>query len=390
MRRKIAMLLALIMIVGVIPPVDVFGAVMSGKAASQYGFTAREYGISFGTDSPTPDTDKAPGLLGDQGGAQWNISNSSGGYNDGLYRFTYYVFNKETYRIEVDLEVGKDKDGHINPSLATVGVSTYKENETVANSVNYTQLNVKVPTTTTSTRFVTELKLDQMAEDRELELKIGNYSVLKFQIKQGVVQLTTTGITKGYITPYTLQFADSWNPADLQQDAKIDLFKGIEGLKVLPKHLYTEGGVLKSKDILTTQDDVPGSKPGIKVEFTLPKMIENGKFTSVSQGGQEYITLNLREEFATTGGGQPTMPKQVSFKLVDKAPIYDGYELGNPGSKIGNITIAQDMVSLYVVNERTDIEEPVAGELVEWEEMKSGMLMQTLLTLKGGRFEDLA
>ncbi|MGL4345925.1 MAG: hypothetical protein ACRCTE_12065, partial [Cellulosilyticaceae bacterium] len=46
--------------------------------------------------------------------------------------------------------------------------------------------------------------------------------------------------------------------------------------------------------------------------------------------------------------------------------------------------------SLYVVNERTDIEEPVAGELVEWEEMKSGMLMQTLLTLKGGRFEDLA
>ncbi|MGL4736440.1 MAG: hypothetical protein ACRCW2_03190 [Cellulosilyticaceae bacterium] len=377
MKRKIAMLLAIVMLINVWPAGIMFAKTGQETTESVYGFVTRSYGINFGSESPTPDIDKAPPLLADQAGVQWQVSNTTGNYKTGLYRMNYYLYNGGTYRVQLDVGIEATK--------ATIEVRLYDKND-VPVSVKYTQLNVKDKVPVEDTKYIKELPLEQMAEDRELELQVGNYTVIKLQIKQGLVQVTTTGIGKGYMTPYTLELCGDDGSSIGNPEETLTVFQGLTGLKVTPQHLYVDGGVLKSKDILTTGDDVPGSKPGIKLAFQMPKILQGREFAVLPSGQDEYVTLNLREAFENQVGGGQGMPKQVSFKLSDGAGIYDGYELGAPGTELGQVSLENEQISFYVVADKAALGD---RRVVGWPQLQSGMLMQALITLKGGQFAEL-
>lgn len=371
MKRKIAMLLVVVMIVATWPTSGIFANTTWRTVERVYGFVTRAYGITFGSESQTPDTDKAPPLLSDQAGMQWQVSNTTGNYTTGIYRMNYYLYNNGTYRVQLDVGIDAAK--------ATIKVSIFDQNNEAVR-VKYTQLNVTDKQPIDETVYTKELELEKMAQDRELELQVGNYTVIKLHIKQGMVQVTTTGISKGYITPYTLELLASDGASTESPKETVSVFKGLTDFNVLPQHLYMEGGVLRSKDTLTPNDEVPGSKPGIKVTFQMPKVLQGNTFVSLPPDQQEYSTLNLVTEFENDTNKRE---KQISFKLSDGAGIYEGYNLGVAGKEIGRVALQDNVISLYVVADKAGLG---YEDAVGWSEMKSGMLMQALLTLKGGVF----
>lgn len=429
MKRKIALLLSIMMMVNLFQGIPVFAALPSRSTEeSKLGFkelsieikddkgsiVQKPQGIKYVTNS----LQLADDPLQDEVTMKWKIGDKTAPRN-GIYHLLYYIENgistaSKPIEIGVEFQVGKgynDTTGALEDRANHVAVKVEAKDSGHGLDIPFTLY--KAPYGENDIQSVTgkqpsfkhtlNLNPDALSKEKELMIAAGGFSGIKMYIKDSEVILSATGIKKDYITPFVLTY-DSGIVGIPKEVESFKAFKGISKFEILPTHLTTEEGIttnaaigIKSQttidlDKIIATDELSieaGSRPGIVVSINKPKTLSGGKFVPVDQvaSGDKAQQAELYLEELLGKGADLNNQKQikVSFKLDHEADIIDTMN----GSVKGKVHEYQDKYELYFVKDKS-IEGLATDDdkayLVEWPHLQPGMLLNGEVAFAGELF----
>ena len=192
--------------------------------------------------------------------------------------------------------------------------------------------------------------------------------------------LSTTQVKDDIFVPFTLEKGNNFYT--------YYLFKKISNYQVVPTHLTgnttTSGALrLESKTELDWEDnEAPGSKPGVVVSFTIPKVIDaNGVITSIQDVNQSMTFI-----MQLSNANQSSMLLEtVKFEVGGTDHVIRRYP-ETAGSPTGQVyyNTATDKVELYFADE------VYAAGVFKVGQLADGMVVETNLreiSLKEGNSE---
>lgn len=309
--------------------------------------------------------------------AKWDIATI------GKYELRYYVEAKQgadTISKRVDLAF--DAKG----TQIDLAVNTYSEQNTTPSSIStvpdpitgYSIRDINNSTNVWETSAITANSIKKTflrgntvaRSDKEFNLivndvrmAIGNKTEnlqLKMKLDGDMIYVYTNGIAEGNVTRFELWF-------DGQKVTQQEVFNGPKGYSITPTHLYMDGSDLKSMTTLDNPQDIkPGSKPGIKLTFRKPKLVnEKGIFEEITANTAKEITLLIGPEYTldTVSDGirmdiEPVANGNVKVDLVNNHPAAVQGEVDSNGNEMLSLYLASDVTGLpnYVIE--WDILEP--------------------------------
>lgn len=137
-------------------------------------------------------------------------------------------------------------------------------------------------------------------------VEIGNMQI-RFRVKDNNVYFHTNLIKHGYITPFVLKYGDLTE--------EVDVLTGIDGYQVSPIHIKDNpiGDKIENKETIkapTVDQEEPGSKPGIRIDFKVPKELSlDGSEFKPTEDETMIGTLHIID---STGG----VGKKLEFKMT--------------------------------------------------------------------------
>lgn len=421
MRRKIAALLSIVLLIGIFRGVPTF-ANSNVKANDKLGFKELSVEVkdNKGTIIQKPQGIKyekdrlrlVEGPLVDEVAMEWKIADDTaprnGTYtldyyieggtttNPKLYNivFTYGVNTKENNQIDVEVQV-KDEQGRV---VAT---------NYIPYNPPYGDTDSKVREETTSYKGTLKLNTNTVSVDKEIVLAIGNLSKAKMFVENNKIYVSVTGIKKDYITTFSLSYKRDMN-AD-EETVDFNAFKGIEEFQILPTHLTTELNIttnaslkLSSQTVIDLDKTVgegelgieAGSRPGVVVTLSKPKvLVKDGtpKFVTIDQvntGNKTRQAEIYLEELLgkdSSVGGQKQI--KLQFELKNDAPVIDTKDK----KQKGRILSHGEKFELYLVKDKSLeglVENQYKDALVEWPYLEEGMLLNGEISFGGTFFSD--
>lgn len=355
MRRKIALLLCMLLIFNMMP-------VKMAYAASGVNFTEiREEDVLDENGNPLKGNEKEKASL------QWSISEA------GKYELTYYT-DKNTvsgYRgtttVKVVFDVDFDKI-----------VYTIKAFKSVSNSSEEIPVNGGTGT----------VKKDDPGTSRYIRHHIGSVDIyINVDVEKERVQLTTNGISKGNFTPFEMNYEGN--------KEYIGILRGIEGLSITPTHYKKDATDLtkdSKKTITVTNEegtDIPGDRPGIKVEFQVPNVINEttGEFEPIKDRSV-IASINLVPQFETDTSSDNA---QFDIKLGDlgetNVDFFGSIERENTaGSKVATIEErnGKHYATVYLSKTDEDFQDAsVKKKIIQWSKLKESMFISGKITFMG-------
>nr|WP_307991056.1 hypothetical protein [uncultured Niameybacter sp.] len=425
MRRQIAFMLSIVLLIGVFRGFPTFAS-PGVKVSEKLGF--KELNIEVkdnkGTIIQKPQGIKyeqnklqlVEGPLEDEVTMKWKFADETAPRN-GVYNLNYYVeggtsTNPKLYnvlftygvnvtgtnKVDVEIKVQDDKGKDVETKYVTY-------------SAPYGDANILGTTTGVSSSHTLHLNESTIATDKELVVAIGNLSKAKMFIKDNEIYLSVTGIKKDYITPFTLTYDSKLVGMDVETDG-FNAFKGIKEFQILPTHLIDK----KDNDGITTNPNLKlpsqtvvdldkvvaegelgveaGLRPGIAVTISKPK-------TLVTEGTPKFVPIDDSEIIKKNGvqqaeiyleellgkGADVTNPKQVKvkFDLEENSALIDTIDSEHKGKVVSN----GDKFELYFVKD-TSLEglasEEDRDKLFEWPHLQEGMLINGEVAFGGKLF----
>lgn len=347
--------------------------------------------------------------------AKWAISDDSK-INNGLYKLTYYMQtgaqNKETKRVELEFHVGKiakldDKGDLVKPEDLEVKegniaifAKLFNENDKTPSKTTYykykapygkdDRINVGEKET-----YITNITLapDAKLIEKEAAVGIGNLGQVKMYYRDNQLFVSTTGINKGIIAPFTLTYEEDYgNPAgQVDGSSAFNAYKGLETFNVLPTHLITSSsaiGFVSQDTIRQNNGEKAGSKPGIVVKFAKPRVLgADGKFINIDEAPKNHTdgdkftsaTLLLTEELGD--GEQVDRGLKVSFDLKDGGEINILGGQTHDEKKQGTVISNGDYFELYFSKDKEEF-----GQVQQWDKLEAGMLIGAEMAFSGNYF----
>ncbi len=211
-----------------------------------------------------------------------------------------------------------------------------------------------------------EIKIDIVGGTRYQggRVKIGDLEI-RFRWKDGKVHFQTNQIKHGYITPFSLKYGEAG------VTEKINVLTGIEGYAVSPIHINVDE-TIKNKDVIIVpgEGEIPGSKPGIKIDFKRPKQWSETEADTPNKKG--FVELNESEAkniVATLELADLTdvATARLVFNIGKGSDITG---LDQVGKKLSYNT-ATNIYSIYLAKDDVEHE-----NIVKWEKLEPSMILK--------------
>lgn len=385
MRRAVALLLSLLMVIGLLPDITLYAETNIELTSLLTRLTETTTGV---------DDSKPIGKDDEEATMQWDITNG------GEYKLTYYTEAVsenpgDTTRIEVTFQVGKglDEDNHpeSNFNAMICQVKAYTSDDKLIENMEYQdhiygytgvygavqkgnfqkQMGRPIQNVTPSTK--------------ELSIIVGQSVKIIVKGKDNKLMVWTNGISKGNITDFTLTYGE-------KSTSQI-VFRGLAGLEISPTELKESDNDLSSTTKVYGPGEVTSEKPGIKVAFQRPKKRDSTSKTfksiSVDEGKNLTATINLYTVLEPSDKNREN-EIQVIFNLGGSN---DDTEIVNGGTLSGDIidqgklnkvaTLLGSQVAVYFSKEDTYVKQEMKEHVVTWPTLSESMLIGGTVRLEG-------
>lgn len=195
----------------------------------------------------------------------------------------------------------------------------------------------------------------------------GKKVIMRWDYQANKLYYLMTGYNKGTIMP--VQYT---NPASNVDNIKI--LKGLEGFTVTPTHLVDQAGVnVEVSPIPVPGGEIPGSRPGMKINFKQPKEIDLADWTY--SGAADLSNLECVMELAGVGSSAYTDINLNLNNLAGTLPKAIN-ELPNPLDNPGGVNYLYDVGSqtytIYFVKDKDPLATP--GEIIQWNNLEASKI----------------
>lgn len=440
MKRKIAALLSMVMLVQVLYgiPLKVQAQTLNQVVLTQLsvqqnvigtGGSRPPQGISYNDN--TKKLQLTNQLKDNEVAMKWSIGQGNQ-IEEGVYTLKYYI-HKDGYEeilatnaVTLQFYVGKKVVGQgdditLEDDQHTIGMTmAMYEGDDPNQAKQRTYRKYQPPyrtgdviATHATTVYADNISLNPESTLREREVVVDNNRLNPVQIfyENGEIYVSVQDIKKGYITPFKLSYT-THDGLGVKQSDGFSAFKGLASFQVKPTHLLTdeealvtdeqfldETLALPSKKTIRVDEleAMPGKRPGVVVQFVKPQVInvpkdgKGGVFVPIDQTYEEgkeedipKVELLLTEAF---GIGQTTEGKKhrVVFDLKKDATLHIP-EQG--GSVKGRVVEHGNQFEIYFSKEniRQENDEDEIGTVHVWEHLQEGMLLTGDMGFVGGYF----
>ncbi|MGL5676739.1 MAG: hypothetical protein ACRDDX_10020, partial [Cellulosilyticaceae bacterium] len=360
MRRKIAGLLAIVLLVSVFQGLGVptFAAEV-GRATGPILYEELNHTILYEGQTYVPGKD---GTLRSDEVVLKIPMQKEGIFQEGNYTLTYYI-------------VEEDEVKPVTATFNTQGLNKPKIDVEI--SID------KVVKDTTS--IARDKATGSNANGHRVN--IAGIGQVMFYMEDSALYYSTSGIKKGILTPFTLSYTGDFG----DKTDKRNVFKGVEEMDILPTHLLTDEEkkninaeyLDKDKMSLPSLNYIPytttpgaiqhkaGSRPGFVATFKTPQIINEVTNTL------EKVNKDTQAElvFAQKYGNTPLSHK-VKFGMEENQDIYSGSGVPQPS---GHVVENGDRLEVYISKDRIREEEYI------WEELQNTMILEASLNIISGK-----
>lgn len=368
MRRKIALLLCMLLIFNIMP-------VKMTYAASGVNFSELRGEVIISENGEKLEVDESIDLSKqEKASLQWSISES------GKYELTYYTDTNTVsgYRGTTTVKVGFDVDFN----KIDYNIMAFKSARDGSE---------KIPVDD----GVGTIQKENPGTSCYIKCHAGNLNIyINVDVNKKIVQLTTNGISKGNFTPFVMNYEGN--------KECIGILRGIEGLSITPTH-YRKDAIDLTKDSKKTltvtneeETDIPGNRPGIKIEFQVPNVINEttGEFEPIKDRSVT-ASFNLFPQLESNASSNSTSDNaQFDIKLGDVGKTNVDFfgslkEENAVGSKVATIEErdGKHYATVYLSQTDEDFENSGVGgvkeQIIRWSKLKESMFIAGQITLIG-------
>lgn len=396
MKRQIALLMSIIMILSCLPA-SVLKAAPMGNALqfevhNQQTLELKQDGMVLSN------------LVGQQEEATMSFNVAS----NGEYKLTYYIDGTtenptETSKVEVTFNVGVLPDVLINQPVQTttpgatptpdyeeankifVTVKVFNEagNEIELSARKYIMpYNGTYESFAKSPYFLGEIRKAGQSgavakSEKEFAVTIGANLNLRFKYDNNTMYFRTDCLQKGYLYNFNLQSGN--------KEATQLVFTGISGLRLKPVHIdETHPAGPEVTKIEEPTDIKAGTKPGFKFEMDDLKVLDaNGKYVPImgtaNLGDNLTATLSLNTKLEENDTSKEDM--QVIFKVAENAEV-----TGPAGTNIGsNKKIGYDASTgkAFLYFTKKEYYTTKLANDIAWDKLEPSMVLGGSVTISG-------
>ena len=358
MRRKIALLLCMVLIFNFMPINLIHAASKLDFKELEGELVLTENGENLTLDNNVDITKQEKATL------QWDISNA------GKYALTYYTdTNTEsgyhgTTTVEIAFTVGYEEIVYEAKAKKSDGTTIKEEKITIGRKNPGTSRYIKT--------YVGALQL-----------------FINVDVEGKIVQLTTNGVNKGYYTPFEMNYEGN--------KEYICILKGIDELKIISTHYKKDVSDINGSlsELKVTNDegtDIPGDRPGIKVQFKIPKVVNaSNQFVPIDtiDSNKVIASIALYPKLEASSKAEESTSAKFDVKLEGGNPKIEF--LGSAikqenaaGSKKATITKdanGESYATIYLAAEDDFIN--IKEQIVKWSTLKESMFISGDITIKG-------
>lgn len=355
MKRGVAILLSIILILNILPTNAIYAASIGRRSFKEL---TQELVANDGTlilDENSNVKEKEMATL------QWDITDA------GKYTLTYYTdTNTEsgyrgTTRVEVVFQVDFDKIRY--------EIKAFRKNSSTQIGTTYTG-------TVSQTNPGTE---------RYIMRNIGNLKInINIDVANKVIQLGTNGINKGNFTEFELDYEG--------EKEYIGVLRGVGDITITPTHYEKDVANLEDsrKELTITEGDdgdIPGDRPGIKVEFQVPRALNynTGEFELISDNNIK-ATLALFPELEPNATISGDSSAKFEFALGDSQPNikFIGSALADKNSGVKKAIISADGKATVYLSKADDFTNKVIKQhIITWDSLNESMFVGGNITFSG-------
>lgn len=316
MRKKVSFLLSLVMVLSMLPA-NVLHAAPKNDSDK---LKIKNSKIEFDTISNKLKEKELKDPAAEEATIEWEFSDLN--YYELVYYSEHVAANPNNMsRITLGFDVGRDKDG--KPTKDNTIFLKWKV-EKYMGSGQYEELDAphiqyiypygegdKDPKTEKLFTYTLKYKGNENNSnlsqgEQEVNVRLSNSINVRAFVEEGTTTLKVyvDGLKKGYFTDFELKRKNTEADQNAIQIKKGMVFPGVANTQIIPVHLIksdpnniTTTSALTSKKVIGKDDDeLAGSKPGVKFEFERPKKREGNEFKYVDEknGGNDVdVTVNL-------------------------------------------------------------------------------------------------
>lgn len=299
----------------------------------------------------TENLDTVSQLGKEEAAVEWDVSERLG-----KYTLTYYIglVNGDTQKIEAEFDVKQ--------SIVDIAIKVSQNK--VPQILSYQKKKYPYTQEQWLPEVTTDTYVDTIDRTNNFEtgssLKIGNSLKLRYKLSDGKLLVWTNQIQKGDITPFSLVHEDG-------QSAKVNILTGIKDFKGEPIHLDGSLSATVTRiDVPNPLNEEAGSRPGIKVSFKQPRIINEAAeaFDNLPDGSGYNASLVMRDYVSENA-------LQVNFPLSADAII-----TGGSGGRVIYDPLTNTN-NIYFVKDKT-----YAGadedKVVEWKTLDSSRMIEEM------------
>lgn len=385
MRKKVAKILAVVMMITSLQNISFFSLqAATGVSTQPFNFDVQPKILKEG--NPYFSTvDREPNGVDDVDSAlaEWEM------VSNGKYTLSYYIVQGgETKQVKAIFDYDglsvtmkttiQDVATHTDSQLAYtqkkfVTDKWIKQNPTTSNVINYS--------------FV--VGTDVSRDNRVFNAIINNVVInnknmtvrAEVDTSQAVPKMTyfTTGIEKGYISPFTLSLEGG-------DTAKQEFFNGPSNYTVTPIHLENPSSTVSKDTINSTElgSITPGIKPGVKVSFDPIKVIStSGVYEEPTASSARDVSLRLIPQYntpATDTVGDESIT--LKFKPIDGQNIAVTRSTGVESIE-GKVVkdVASGKLNIFLSKPENGV--TYSSPIINWSELTPSMVLIPKFSLYG-------
>lgn len=378
MKRKIALLISIIMLLSFLPPEFLKAAGISGvtfKEVTTERLTQNEQGILQAIPLNTNNQPES-----DEVNLKWNVP-TAGGKFDLIYYTDMANVNKVTTpgttKITATFDVGFDEN---NVKQVSYQIKAEKNFNNGRNTEQHESERITV-------------KASSTAEERGVIINEVNGIIIKiwFNLANNEIYYSTTGIRGGNFTEFDLAYNDN-------DHAYVSVLKDSEDASIEPTHYESNATKFEdSKDEVvfdpesTDLQEIAGTRPGIKVQFKLPKVVNpnTGLFEMVNQEGM-YATLGLTPNYEDGSGNKATIkiPLFNRNDIGSKRKVELDGAIGRENTDAKYAYIEDNTITLYLCRYDDITNSNFKSYIIKWSDLKESMFIGGEVRIDGLQSED--